>query len=801
MFDKITGIKICGANFANPTVLDLFNPNEGKKFKTIKGTLLYGKNGSGKSTIAKGFRKIAGETQPAITEALAVNNDGMKVDLSEDEKKHIFVFDEEYVDKNVKLHNDHLDTIVMLGEQVDLSEKIDCAEDECNKAKDELESQEAILKEYKDSSNIKSPDYYRQRLRSTLQGDDSWAGRDKKIRGHRQNTSVRDDTYKQFLTFTPSKSRSELLNEFSQLETELENAKSGNSVIIQQVPSIPKEYISYNDEEIQQLLNKRVERPELTEREKYLLELVQTKGSLCLGERIDVFENKETTLCPYCLQPLNPQYKEDLVQSIKKVLNKTVQEYQKMLKQSICVAVLIDLNPFEQLTGYLTCKGLIKELESSIKANNDLLQQKVDNPYESVKAQAISIQPIISQLRAALFELEREREKHNEVAKDTDSIIRKLIRINSEIAYYDVIELAKRLEIQEAEKNKEEKHYEELKQKHIETKRILTNLQAQRSSVTIALDVINNCMKYIFFEDDRLKIEYDNGAYKLLSHGKSVTPCDVSVGERNIIALCYFFTNILSDQDEVNAYSKEYLIVIDDPVSSYDMENRIGILSFLKYKLSAFLEGNMNTKALVMTHDLITFYNIHKMFEEIIDSCKQNGYPNKPKFNHYELRGESLNEFQYKNRQEYTELIKIIYEYGNNRINDQEFIIGNIMRQVLETFSTFEFKKGIESISNDMEILSLLRNKKYESYFKNLMYRLVLHGGSHREEQVKSMNDLNFFQFISKQEKIRTAKDILCFIYLLNSPHLLAHLKDVDSDAQTTLESWCEQIKSRSATI
>ena len=79
------------------------------------------------------------------------------------------------------------------------------------------------------------------------------------------------------------------------------------------------------------------------------------------------------------------------------------------------------------------------------------------------------------------------------------------------------------------------------------------------------------------------------------------------------------------------------------------------------------------------------------------------------------------------------------------------------------------------------------------------MYRLVLHGGSHKEEYVKSMNDLNFFTLISEKEKERTAKDILCFIYCLNKPHLLAHLKDVDPDAESKLNLWCQDIRKRSA--
>ncbi len=57
------------------------------------------------------------------------------------------------------------------------------------------------------------------------------------------------------------------------------------------------------------------------------------------------------------------------------------------------------------------------------------------------------------------------------------------------------------------------------------------------------------------------------------------------------------------------------------------------------------------------------------------------------------------------------------------------------------------------------------------------------------------MDDLNFFSLISEEEKRRTAKDVLCFIYLLNKAHLLAHLRDVkDQDVENTLNSWCESI-------
>ena len=324
-------------------------------------------------------------------------------------------------------------------------------------------------------------------------------------------------------------------------------------------------------------------------------------------------------------------------------------------------------------------------------------------------------------------------------------------------------------------------------------KTALDELDSRRKRIDIAIDIINKGLKYIFFADNRLTIERDGDIYKLLSNGRSIEPKDVSVGERNIIGLCYFFASILNGKSKDTAYNDEYLIVVDDPVSSYDFENKVGILSFLRYKLGQFLKSNANTRAIVMTHDLLTMFDLVKIAKELNDDwsfpCIQT------KFTLNELKNCALDDFRLKNRQEYTELVNLIYNYGNGKATEYDIVIGNIMRQALEAFSTFEYKKGIETISTDDKILDASGMcDEYKAYFKNLMYRVVLNGGSHREEQTRSM-DLDFFAVISETEKRRTAQEILCFIYLLDKPHIIAHLGDVSE----TLDRWCETIKSRSA--
>lgn len=166
---------------------------------------------------------------------------------------------------------------------------------------------------------------------------------------------------------------------------------------------------------------------------------------------------------------------------------------------------------------------------------------------------------------------------------------------------------------------------------------------------------------------------------------------------------------------------------------------------------------------------------------------------NSPKYHIKKMR---LIPFPHNGRQEYTELMKIVYRFALGDADEYELVIGNIMRQVLEAFSTFQYKKGIEEVSTDRSILAILPEKEYQSYFENLMYRLILNNGSHRLDQTRSMSDMNFFTVISDSEKKRTAKEILCFIYLLNEKHVLAHL-DGCSNVQSNLSKWCNDVKNK----
>lgn len=799
MLRDLVSVRVRNDFFETGKNFSFFGSNN-KSF--IKASLVYGRNGSGKSTIARAFRQLADELNNSNMDVQVFDSSGAEIILSEEDKKKIYVFDETYVDKNVKLQEDQLETIVMLGEEVSLAEDIEVAQKECERYEREYEKKSAQVAEFKDENNVKSPSFYKKMMVEELKGDGHWAGRFREINGGRKNAGVTDSSYKRFLNVNITKSEPDLNSEYKFKIEELNRARAGSLVIKDEVPEIKIFFNKTHEDRLIGLLGEKIEKPLLSDREKRLLECLESRGVEDLSERLNFFKDDNNTECPYCLQTLSVKYKESLVESIKKILSKKVETHIDDLKKYNLTLVNIDLSPFEVVPGCDECVDMVDRVNAGFERYNDCLNRKIKDPYSPILMKNLEIYKLLDRLIAMLHELELKRKEYNKKQTDVTPIIEALNGINSELAAHKIKPIAERYDKQMKLFLEERDGLEEARENLENQKKLVEDLKARKRSVAIAVDSINSCLRYILFSEDRLKIENAEGGYRLLVNGKNVRPCDISEGERNIIGLSYFFTKIFEEKEEALAFKDEYLIVIDDPISSFDFENRVGVFSFLNYKLTAFLVEQKLTRVLILTHELMTFYEINKMLDGILKLCKDKFNSKELDVRYFEIRDKSLSVFKIHGcrRHEYTELISMIYQYAKGRADDYNAIIGNVMRQVLEAFGTFLYKEGIVDISRDENILSMLNDEEYISYYSNLMYRLVLHGGSHKEEQVLTMNDLNFFNYISDDEKIRTAKDVLCFIYLLNKVHVLQHLKKYSS-AEADLKTWCSDIKSKSVII
>ncbi len=699
--------------------------------------------------------------------------------------ENIFVFNENYTDRNVKIDDDGLGAIVLLGGQVDLQAEIETYEQLEAEENSILGKRRESYEEYSKSNNPASPSYHWERIKSALKQPGGWAEVDSQIKNLRRNSSVTDDVISEICTLTTTSSLSELEAKFEQTKQLLSKISDPSIAFpdeIKQVP-IPKNI----DQTICVLLAKQIEQPILTEREKVILSVVRNGRQADIeAARVD-FSNPQTTICPYCYQPTNEKYKQELINSINRVLNKDVDMHKEELLSVSFSNITFNSAQYDSLNSELANKITISvnQCNDKIAQYQSLIEMKRKNIYTPKIVEHLGLEMSIVQTNQLLAELETRRKEFNDIARRSKAIQNELLNINKLISHLKTVSVYKDYLNQVKAEKKAKDAWSTQNEKVSKISAHLKELRQKKTNIGLAIGSINNALDYVFFTHGRLSIELRNDKYYLKSNGQDVRPKNVSLGERNIIALCYFFTQIMQNQEITKLYKREQLVVIDDPISSFDFENKVGILSFLRYQISKIITGNNISKVILLSHDLSTIFDLQKAMDEICQSTKGEAKVCNTNFSWLELSQGKLTRFL-KSRSEYAELLKAVYAYAENPMNNIN--IGNTMRRVLEAFSTFTYRKNINDVSCNANVLGALG--EHSIYFENLMYRLVLHNESHFEEQIYNLHDdASFYNFISEAEKQRTSKDILCFMYILNPSHIIAYL-GVIPHAIENIKSW-----------
>ena len=692
------------------------------------------------------------------------------------------MYSEDFIDKNVKFNESGLKSIIMFGKQIELDDKIKEKEDLLTKYKDELTKSVDKIQEFTDIKNVKSPDYYINKIKNYLKEDNSWADIDRKIKGNRNKTQVNVNDI--ITAFNEKDKFVELEKEYKYLEDIFLRKDNSFSSKIEKIDLIkePKKI----EENIFELLKIKFTQNELTENESKILEYIK-HGQQTFYENVKEHFKSEVDICPYCLREISEQYRKDLVKDIENILNDDINQYKEKIENLLIPDIEIN-ETYKDIdaTLYKDVSTLIENYNIKKNKINGLIEKRKNNVYEMLtqnELKDVNISTIIEDINTNFERLNTKIEEINNIIENKEKNKQRLILLNKKIYYFKIQEDYNNYKKFDEEKKKEISN-NELINKNIETtKTEIASLNAQKNNIHIALDKLNKYLEYILFNKDRLKLECRNNEYFVKINRKDVKLKDLSLGERNIISLAYFFTLMLEENNEDNEFEKDSFIVIDDPISSVDSDNKIGIYSFLRMMFYKIIK-NSNSKILCFSHNLEVVFNLEKTFSDI----------GKAKMTMKELRKCELNEFKYKKYNEYSKMLNEIYEFANKEDDYEklEYTIGNQMRKVLEAYATFNYKKGIENISTTEEILNKIADESKREYFRNFMYRLILNGDSHMEEIARSYPNSTFFDHIDINEKIITAKSLLVFLYLIDDTHIKMYFSN--NNQIKNIENWCEQI-------
>jgi wobble nucleotide-excising tRNase len=340
------------------------------------------------------------------------------------------------------------------------------------------------------------------------------------------------------------------------------------------------------------------------------------------------------------------------------------------------------------------CKKDLEFAENSIQSKIDRIENIVNFDFEKLNTMSSKIKISISTIKdkkdTQLTEL---RKKQNNLEILVKGAIGLEI-INSQSINGKVT----KIEIREADlKNKQETN--KIKQEEIQ------NLKLQKSLTKDFAIYVSDILKGINISL-KVEVDTDNCNYIIKSSHEDVllTINDISEGEKNLLALLFFYYELFNDNKQQQVKPEIELIIADDPISSMDDSNRFYILELIKYVLNL-----PNQQVFILTHSWDDFYNLSFGKKNWDSSSKYATFEIKKNSGKSELVKSSSHEKPYKH------LFKEIYDFSQK----QEELIGtdceifhfpNVMRRIFEEWYSFKIGKNINLTSAQQEHLTNVFN-------------------------------------------------------------------------------------------
>ena len=681
MFENFKKITIKGGYFESETELEVF-----KKYAI---SVVYGRNGSGKSTIARSIRCLIAEDGSTTKEnsGLEVKSD---VVIPEDLKSSVYVFDEDFVNSHVKVASEGLDTIVMLGEQVELDGKIEKAQRELERLIEKGNQLDEKKQKYNNPEDKISPLYYYGQIKDGFREKGGWFDVIRTLEGKGLRSLFTNTMLNKLLEMDEPKTTYDELRKQLLYDLILYQKAIGGREVHWKDESLG---LPWTLKEVEDVLTYPLDNPELSDRELRLMDLINMvsfRPQHFSQENTKEMIEQNWDFCPLCLREINGTDRKNAAETLKRILNEKAMKYEnklnglleKLRDREVELPVFPEglfsdeINAAQVALTHLNktladIRGFVEHRKRNIYTTmDDAISEKVRKIYSHAlndwKKARHKIKECVEKYNEAVYQ---HQELHVKILDENYQVARKRFssilndyRFASENQFRNSTALDNNLVAQEKKK------------------KTIRNLQQQKERTDIALDYINQELQYVFYNKRKIRLEQGKGCYLLKVNGRSVEPDKISVGERNVLGLCYYFAMFYKGKKDAKNYSSEYLAVIDDPVSSFDYGNRVGVMSLLRDQFDKILKGNANSRILVMSHDLHSVFDLVKVRNDILGKSDKS---------FLELVNRKLDVKNVQN--EYKKLLDQVYEYAADDREEEyddvlEMSIGNIMRRMIGVF-------------------------------------------------------------------------------------------------------------------
>lgn len=224
----------------------------------------------------------------------------------------------------------------------------------------------------------------------------------------------------------------------------------------------------------------------------------------------------------------------------------------------------------------------------------------------------------------------------------------------------------------------------------------IRSLENSLSNESLGADQFNKSL-HKFLGRSELKLRFNplKKGYELIRNESEPVNGKLSEGEKTAIAFVYFITKLNENDNKI----EDTIVVVDDPVSSFDSNHLFHAYSFLR-------NNCQHAKQLfILTHNFTYFKLVRDWLEGVNRNRRNKKTPKKPNAYFYAIESSTSLPRQsiIKNadstlvnyNSEYHYIFSKLYSYKNNPTlsRDDAFLTANLSRKLLESFFSFKYPR------------------------------------------------------------------------------------------------------------
>lgn len=743
--------------------------------------LFYGWNGSGKSTLASLFecleRKEQSQDYPTAEWSIDFDNGQVFHSSLSTNDLNIRVFNNSFVEKNIFTPNDKIKGIVYISE-------------EQGKDKEELdEKAKELIKKTKQKKDIEIQ----------LSGDPD----DKKAKGLiAQNETFLSDAAKRIKTnfaiieitdnYLLNYNKTKLSNFITQNEHSIKIKK--NTLSVAEIEQLSKSIRPQNKTKIDmnsiqksgtEILLRIFERvKELCNSTIMTAAIERLKENPIIAQWVyqglqESVHAHNATVCEFCGQPLPENRIADLnkhfsdeFEKLKEALSKGIEwiESNKIKTEFPLDNLLYDELQSDYKQALSIYNQVTDTLNNKIEEWKDVLIEKQNNPFAIPQKTINEISKSEIDVWGRAFDnVIQYFEKHNKKFNSLEDVVKsnkqklELHYVSEEVANFDYFTKISQINRLQAEQTDINSKIETLENE-------IKTLKGRLSNETLGLSEFNEKLwNFLGRNDLSLERRNEGGYFVKRNNSEEAKSRSLSEGEKTAIALVYFITKLKENGNKI----EDTIIVIDDPISSFDSNHLFHANFFIKNECKSALQ------LFVLTHNF-HFFTLEKEWMKNEKTKDKNNktvdlhclYLVKPIISNDKRSGniENADGILSNFDSEYHLLFSSVKQFCDNPKTDYITVhtIANICRQLLESFLTFKYgRKKLEKCFDDInDFPNLSKVRKFVNHF------------SHKTDNGASMTGFNDNVF-AEADKI--VPDVLKLIKHVDNIHYDSMIKRLNN--------------------